>query len=465
MLGLFLSAMAMTWPPPVTLFIMPVLLAVIIISYLHLRENSPMKGLADPLHTDHVDTTSLVEPISYTDLFMSELMMLDSTLGGLLLTIKNLMVLAEQERNRAAAAHDNLLQEALEVHGYDVGLPLDHQYDCCSDLKILCNTILLTLYLLFSAGPWWLLVASVRAALSSVDQACLLFCAPARSNGIALGCGSMFVLGMISASETPNECHFIVFSIITILGAWIGSIAKALIFAAIEFVHQDRNPDFEQLFWLQLLPPGQQLLSPHQCRYSQDSISSWFRDGQYITGQRQSQQYAICACFHEGELFTLNNRTLFSAVIHGIWPIRVTIVEKPSTWSSRFTSCLPWTSIRVRPSHRFHPMDVLRESLVIPAEAFPSNARQAEGHVVLEVNNIVNSRQPQSETLVNILRTRCPGFNIEEFEGDRSFARARIRIADEVVVRAVIKTVGRERRKRVTISEVSGTRVFLSPRD
>lgn len=110
-------------------------------------------------------------------------------------------------------------------------------------------------------------------------------------------------------------------------------------------------------------------------------------------------------------------------------------------------------------------MDVLRESLVIPAEAFPSNARQAEGHVVLEVNNIVNSRQPQSETLVNILRTRCPGFNIEEFEGDRSFARARIRIADEVVVRAVIKTVGRERRKRVTISEVSGTRVFLSPRD
>merc|ERR1712032_1010089 len=107
---------------------------------------------------------------------------------------------------------------------------------------------------------------------------------------------------------------------------------------------------------------------------------------------------------------------------------------------------------------------VAADALIIPAEAFPSNDRQAEGHVVLEVNNIVNSRQPQAETLVNILRTRCPGFNIEEVEADRSFARV-CRISDEAVIRAVIIAVGRQRRKRVTISEVSGSRVFLSPRD
>lgn len=101
----------------------------------------------------------------------------------------------------------------------------------------------------------------------------------------------------------------------------------------------------------------------------------------------------------------------------------------------------------------------------LPAAAFPQNVPRPSGSVVIEVNNIIKPRQPQVETLVGLLRVRCPGFNVEDVEGERSYARARISLADEDVIRAVIKAIGRERRRRVNIVEVSGTRVFLSPRD
>jgi len=498
MLGLLLVALAMASPTALSLFILPGLLAVIITCWVFVG-HSPIQGMANPHTDDELVNTArsfaeLIKPVSYEDLFMAELSALDSTLSDFFLTIGKLTAIE-------AAVADMRIAHAAD--GYDrdeeflMLLPRDQRYDghheittpCFLKSKILCYMMLLTLYLLFSAGLWRLLVASLRASLISVSQPCLLFCAPARSNGIAVGCVSMFLLGAIAASQKPDGNGMILLPTITCVGAWVGSIAKALCFATMEvaLAHiRDPNefnfshPDFEQLFWCQLLPPGQHLLSPHQCRFSQDSISARFRDGHEIAERRRIQQYTISACFHEGELFTLNNRTLYSAIIHNIWPIRVTIVEKPTTWSSRFTALSPWTSIRVR-RRQLHPFDMIEQAsvleagivghaahadaLVIPADAFPGNTHQAEGHVVLEVNNIINSRQPQAETLVMILRTRCPGFIVEEVEGDRSFARARIRIADEAVIRAVIKSVGRERRKRVTISEVRGSRVFLSPRD
>lgn len=479
MLGLMLLALAIAEPLDVPLLVVPAFLAVIVLG-LHVTGNSQIRNghsVDDEDRGTARRASGLITPVSYNDLFLGEVSVMDSTLSGFIHRINRLETLSEQERNRARDLR--AWQIAREDPDSDEYIRLTYHQHSKYDFKLFCNVVLLLLYLTFSAGLWRLLLASLRACHCSVSQPCLLVWAPARSGGVALASGmfGLFVLGVYWASQTRDSIVMLMLPTITLLGAWVGAVAKALCFATFEFVSQacfdhpnNVGPDFEELMQLQLLPHGPHLLSPHQCRYSQSSIASAFRDGVEVHRRREIHQYAISACFHEGMLFTLNNRTLYSAVMNDIGPIKVTIVEKPSTWSSRFTAQPPYTSVRVRSPPVLFENIILEaasysDALTIPAAAFPRAERQAEGYVVLEVNKIVNPRQPQSNTLVMILRERCPGFNIEEVEGDRNFARARIRIADEEVVRAVIKAVGRERRKRVTITEVSGSRVFLSPRD
>jgi len=438
-----------------------------------------------------------IRHIGFTDLFFSELEQHQKLYRLLVATVK-MGMLVSQEDNRIQTELD------LRLHAFDsawdAGMQFDEDVDYWDsrerirarvrqgynfryERRFLINLILLAIYLLCSVGVWHIIVAGVRASLCSVTKPCLVLCAPSRHPGIGLGFCIMLGMGMVIMMKTHGAAIFVLPALV-ILGTWVGPCVKTACaaFTQIAWDTLQRNSGewielFAEEFFLQLAPQCDILLSPYQCRYSQNSISSVFHDGQDVFARREEDQYVITVCFHDGFLFSLNNRTLFSAVLHDMWPIRATVVEKPSTWNSRFTARFPWTSVHVRrqrDSVQGHTLtfveqadvenDIL-EALVIPAAAFSQTVPRPSGHVVLEVNNIIKPRQPQVETLVGLLRERCPGFNVGEVEGERSFARARISLADEDVIRAVIKAIGRQRRRRVNITEVSGTRVFLSPRD
>jgi len=107
----------------------------------------------------------------------------------------------------------------------------------------------------------------------------------------------------------------------------------------------------------------------------------------------------------------------------------------------------------------------VHEAFRIPADAFPCAGPRASGHVVLEADRIIGARGGQNETLVALLRTELPSVMLEEYPGDRSYARVKVRLQDEAVVREAIKIIARSRRRRANVKDVPGTRVFDSPRD
>lgn len=102
-------------------------------------------------------------------------------------------------------------------------------------------------------------------------------------------------------------------------------------------------------------------------------------------------------------------------------------------------------------------------SLALPADAFPTDSPRPMGHVVLEVDQIINARAGRNETLCNLIAGKCPRMEVSQPEGVRHYARVKVQIADETIVRAVIKQIARERGKRTNIKVVE--RAFYSPRD
>lgn len=267
-------------------------------------------------------------------------------------------------------------------------------------------------------------IALSRALLRSVDHpACMIICAPAYYTwpwvpiGMAAGFALCLMLGV--SGSAVELLHFLFPA--AVAGAWPG----ALLGAFVEFC-----VDAGESFLVYLLPKEPLLLSPHQLLYSQDSIAAVFQDGQPVT-QDRGGLYCICACFHNDRLFTLNNRTLYSAACNRRL-LKVTVVEKPSTWSQRFTGHFPWTTVRVRGRTASGvPVAAELHALRVPAAAFPQDVPRAQGHVTLEVNRLIKATRPQVETLAQLICNRCPNLYIESVDGDRSYARVRIKMADE----------------------------------
>jgi hypothetical protein len=95
--------------------------------------------------------------------------------------------------------------------------------------------------------------------------------------------------------------------------------------------------------------------------------------------------------------------------------------------------------------------------LQFPGHLVPS------GHLVLEATNIIAARRGQRDTLFDILRAEHPGVTMEQVLGPRSYARVKIGMDDENIVKEAIKSIARARGVRTTIKTVE--RVFYSPRD
>eukprot|EP00419_Tripos_fusus_P004969 CAMPEP_0172691336 /NCGR_PEP_ID=MMETSP1074-20121228/24465_1 /TAXON_ID=2916 /ORGANISM="Ceratium fusus, Strain PA161109" /LENGTH=305 /DNA_ID=CAMNT_0013511381 /DNA_START=56 /DNA_END=973 /DNA_ORIENTATION=- len=86
------------------------------------------------------------------------------------------------------------------------------------------------------------------------------------------------------------------------------------------------------------------------------------------------------------------------------------------------------------------------------------------GHVVLEVSHLVNSGTRTH--LFDLLREHDASLQIERVNGTRRYARVRVALVDEDSVYSAIRAIARLRgADRVSISEVRGSRIFLSPRD
>lgn len=255
-------------------------------------------------------------------------------------------------------------------------------------------------------------------------------------------------------------------------------------------------------------PKGLTLIQPGDLMYSQDSIQCTFRSGRWAgrsvydtnTVDDWDQRSVVCeqtwsgqdariwtdshrilACFHTvpGEkyarLFALNNQTLFNARHNSgkvSFFIQVHIVPKPSDWDRRFTAKKPWRSIHVReevhPSGgMFHQRADRQHALRIRVDVFPSIQPNMGGDVVLEVRNLVNAKKgkPLFALLQNMCRDTEITINIQQVEGDRAYARVRVSNQDEALVRSMIKAIGQQRDKKLSVHEVDGTRSFASPRD
>lgn len=96
----------------------------------------------------------------------------------------------------------------------------------------------------------------------------------------------------------------------------------------------------------------------------------------------------------------------------------------------------------------------------VPADTFPQDGPHVEGIVVLEVSHLINNNG--RETLASLVRPLVPQAKIEEYEGPRKFCRIIVEMKDEAAVREVIKSLGKQRKNRVSIKEIS--REFNSPR-
>ena len=297
-------------------------------------------------------------------------------------------------------------------------------------------------------------IAVARAALHSPMWQCILLCAPARCSWWEIGLGMLGVLKLCWMSKHPRSIAMVM----ALAGAWVGPIVCALL----------KNicaGEFDDAAMLRRILPRQPwLMNPLHLRYSQGSVETYFSDGRDITTRLRS--YNVIACYHEGILFTLNNRTLYSALYNGIEEIAVLIVKKPLDWDRRFTAEPPYTVIR---SLGLQLLWGLQDnSLRLPAAAFPgAEPLGPTGLVVLEVESLINSknRDNQESSLTNLLKKYCPQLHLEEVDGERSYARVRIRMEDEALIREVIKAIGKERGKRgMSIRVVPGSQIFESPR-
>ena len=73
---------------------------------------------------------------------------------------------------------------------------------------------------------------------------------------------------------------------------------------------------------------------------SQDSIARKFRDGTPVTSTRRNREvhcYDIDVVKHEGQLWTLNNRSLYAARYFDR-KVDINVVDLPSNWEDRFTT-------------------------------------------------------------------------------------------------------------------------------
>ena len=349
--------------------------------------------------------------------------------------------------------------------------------------KVCCVGHLLMYFVVFVCLDVILVpIAVATAALHSPMWQCILLCAPARCSWWEMGLGMLacFVLAFYWMSQHPPlpENPWSIAMATALSGAWVGPVVCALL----------KNicaGEFDDAAMLRRLLPGQPwLMSPLHLSYCQASVKGWFRDGQGITTKLHS--YNVIACYHDGILFTLNNRTLYSALHNEIEEIAVLIVKKPLDWDRRFTAKPPYTFVHVRTNRHDETLcEMLEDSnwcgavvgavvgpvdgIQLPAAAFPgAEPSGPPGLVVLEVDRLINSknRDNQESSLTNLLKEYCPKLHLEEVDGERSYARVRIRMEDEALVREVIKAIGRERGKRgMSIRVVQGSQIFESPRD
>lgn len=102
-------------------------------------------------------------------------------------------------------------------------------------------------------------------------------------------------------------------------------------------------------------------------------------------------------------------------------------------------------------------------SLVLPVAALTTSDPRPQGYVILEADKIVSTRPGRDETLYKLIKEKCPNLGVVQPEGDRHYARVRMPLADEAVVRAVIKSLAKERGKRSNVKVIE--RVYDSPRD
>lgn len=330
--------------------------------------------------------------------------------------------------------------------------------------QLLCIGHLLMYFVVFLFWDIALVpIAVARAALKSPMPESIVVCAPARCSWWEIGLGMLacFVLAfslMIQITPFPKNPWSIAMAM-ALAGAWVGPILCALLKSL-----GVGESDAEML--LRLLPRQPFLMSPLHLRYCQDSVAGCFRDGRDITTRLRS--YNAIACYHEGILFSLNNRTLYSALHNGIEEIAVLIVKKPFDWDRRFTAKPPYRSVRVRENRHDESDHYVAHALPLPAAAFPgAEPSGPTGLMVLEVDKLINRkhRDNQESSLTNLLKKYCPQLHLEEVDGERSYARVRIRMEDEALIREVLKAIGRERGKRgMSIRVVPGSRIFESPR-
>lgn len=329
--------------------------------------------------------------------------------------------------------------------------------------RFLCIGLFLIYFVDFYFGIWFWEVAlpplaGVRAALQSPVPECILLCAPARFLWWEIGPGMLacFVLAfssMIQITPFPKNPWPIAMAM-ALIGAWVVPILSALLksLGAGESAAE---------MWLHLLPHQPWLMSPLHLGYCQDSVAGCFRDGRDITTRLRS--YSVIACYHDGILLSLNNRTLYSALYNGIEEIAVVIVKKPFDWDRRFTAKPPYTRVRHDESEHY-----VAHALSLPAAAFPgAEPSGPTGSMVLEVDRLINikNRDNQESSLTNLLKKYCAQLHLEEVDGERSYARVRIRMEDEALIRGVLKAIGKERGKHgMSIRVVEGSRIFESPR-
>lgn len=329
--------------------------------------------------------------------------------------------------------------------------------------KVWCIGHLLMYFVVFVCWDVALVpIAVARAALHSPMRQCIFLCAPARCSWWEIGlgmaaCGGLALYGMSqNPPPPPLKNPLSVAMVMTLPGAWAGPIVCAW-FKTVRAGEVDDNTAVLR----RLLPRQPWLMSPCHLGYCQDSVATCFRDGRDITTRLSS--YSVIACYHDGILLTLNNRTLYSALYNGIEEIAVVIVKKPSDWDQRFTAEPPYAFVHVRAR-------VIPEALELPALAFPGaepSGPTGSGLVVLEVDKLINSknRDNKESSLTNLLKKYCPQLHLEEVDGERSYARVRIRMEDEALIREVLKAIGRERGKRgMSIRVVEGSQIFESPR-
>merc|ERR1711920_643236 len=137
----------------------------------------------------------------------------------------------------------------------------------------------------------------------------------------------------------------------------------------------------------------------------------------------------------------------------GLKTVIVHIVSKPFDAWTRFKGC--GTEIKVESG-------IEPEALHIPVDAFPSQQPRLVGHVILEANNLVDIGGKQIRTLESLIHERCPDIFVGSVDGDRGFARVRITLEDEALVKAVIKAIAKGLGRKASVREVPRSRQFDS---